>query len=237
MTCTCHARAERRHSAVRGWMSTRDATPGDRPRSGEISRRFSDTLRSERKPPGARSYALLSPHADYSAAFEVLRLGCSPRRTPREALSELLERQEEHRPVVEHVEWLAALRRELEEKGWVFDFSHEPPKLRRSPAPRRVGGRYTFPTQLDPQPLQELSAPVRRVHGNQSDLRRYVGQRRIRSSSALELSDQEIDDGHGLRCRKQTRRYANEAASAVERAGSGKLTVAHELSGGKLGNA
>jgi hypothetical protein len=151
-------------------------------------------------------YALISPYADYSAAFEVLRWGALTEEGPHSALRELLEGREEHKPVLDHVERTAALRRELEEKRWNFDFSKQPPKALEPPGPK--GGRpVPFPRTL----VRALFKSFQLQYGeyrNHEGFRRYVGER-IKALFGVELSDRALKAAIDYEVSKKSGRSPN----------------------------
>lgn len=183
-----------------GWV----VDDGRDPETSEERRWVERVADHAEKEEAARSAVLpyLSPWGDYKAAFHVLRFGALTEENPRNALRELLEPHEEHGPVVEHVGWLSALRRDLEGKGWKFNFSDEPPSAR-EPSTSRGGAPTRFPRSLIRSLYRSFQLQYG-VHGNQGDLRRYVSERLL-ELTGVKVSDSEIDEAVDA-LRKQGRR-------------------------------
>lgn len=170
-----------------GWI----VDDGREPETAEERRWLENVVAQAENEEAARAtvFGKLSPHGDYRAALYVLRFGALTEENPWKALRDLREDHEEFKPVVSHVEWLAGLRRELEDKGWKFDFSKRPPRAREPSGPE--GGRGAeFPNSLI-RNLYESFQLQYGVEGKRRDLRQYVSER-LQELFGLTVSEADV---------------------------------------------
>lgn len=173
----------------RGW----EVDEGRLPVTDQERRDFETFQRRYEREDAARGkvIALLSPYADYGAAFEVLRSGALTDEAPHAALRELFQDQEDYKALLDYVEQVAVLRRELEQKKWKFNFSTHPPKAFEPPTDGPKGGRpVPFPRSLVRKLFRSFQLQYGKYH-NERDSRRYIG-RRIKEMYGVELTDKTL---------------------------------------------